>query len=79
MQKTITINGKPVGDEHPCLLVAEAGTTCNGDLTIAQELVAAAAENGFDAIKFQTIWPEQLSDKSKVYRYESADGPVEEA
>lgn len=78
MPNTIAIDGTPVGDDHPCFLVAEAGTTCNGDLTTAKELVAAAAEGGFAAIKFQTIWPEQLSDKSKVYRYETLHGPVEE-
>jgi N-acetylneuraminate synthase len=34
-------------------LIAEIGINHNGDLNIAQKLISAAAEAGFDAVKFQ--------------------------
>lgn len=50
-------------------LIAEAGINHNGDLSIAKKLIDAAAESGFDAIKFQkrTI--------DKVYTKEFLDSP----
>ncbi len=41
-------------------VVAEAGVNHNGSLSVAQELVEAAAEVGADAVKFQTFTPEKL-------------------
>lgn len=67
-----------IGKDYRCFLTAEAGTTCNGDMSMAKELVDAALEAGVDAIKFQTVDPEQISDKSTVYRYQTVDGWVEE-
>ena len=39
-------------------VIAEAGVNHNGDLARADEMIAAAAEAGADAIKFQTFVPE---------------------
>ena len=52
-------------------LIAEIGINHNGDMTIAKELIDAAANAGFDAVKFQkrTI--------DKVYTQEFLDGPRE--
>ena len=55
---TITIGSREVGAGRPCFVIAEAGINHNGDVKIAAELVAAAAEAGADAIKFQTHLPE---------------------
>jgi len=77
-KKKVLIGNREIGDGNKCFLVAEAGTTCNGDLNIAKELVDAANEGEFDAIKFQTIWPDQISDKSVMYRYETIGGHIEE-
>jgi sialic acid synthase SpsE len=55
---TIRIGSRVVGPGQPCLIVAEAGINHNGDLTLARELVDAAAETGADVIKFQTHFPE---------------------
>jgi N-acetylneuraminate synthase len=54
----ITIGTHDIGQGHPCFVIAEAGINHNGDLSIASELVDAAAEAGADAIKFQTHFPE---------------------
>jgi len=52
-------------------LIAEIGINHNGDLRIAKELIDAAADAGFDAVKFQkrTI--------DKVYTQEFLDAPRE--
>ncbi len=52
-------------------LIAEIGINHNGDLGIAKQLIDAAAEAGFDAVKFQkrTI--------DKVYTQEFLDAPRE--
>jgi sialic acid synthase SpsE len=54
----LTIAGRTIGAGRPCFVIAEAGINHNGDTSLAAELVAAAAEAGADAIKFQTHFPE---------------------
>jgi sialic acid synthase SpsE len=77
--RVISLGSKDVGGENPCFLAAEAGTTCNGNLSMAKELVDLAADAGFDAIKFQTIGPDaNLSDKTVVYHYRTVEGWAEE-
>jgi len=57
-ETTIDIGTRKVGAGQPCFVIAEAGINHNGDQALAAELVAAAAEAGADAIKFQTHFPE---------------------
>lgn len=77
-EKTVTIVDRKIGEGNRCFLIAEAGTTCNGEISIAKELIDVSAANGFDAVKFQTIWPEQISDRSITYRYKTLYGWQEE-
>lgn len=41
----ITIGQRELGAERPCFIIAEAGINHNGDVTLAAELVEAAAES----------------------------------
>ena len=52
------IGGRPIGDGHPCYVIAEIGINHNGDLDIAQRLIDVASEAGCDAVKFQKRTPE---------------------
>ncbi|MAO54805.1 MAG: N-acetylneuraminate synthase [Rhodospirillaceae bacterium] len=52
-------------------LIAEIGINHNGDLAIARKLIEAAADAGFDAVKFQKRTVEE------VYTKEYLDGPRE--
>ena len=51
--KQIEIAGRLVGDGQPCFVIAEAGVNHNGELDVARRLVAAAAAEEADAVKFQ--------------------------
>lgn len=64
----VQIGRRRIGAGHPCYLIAEVGTTCLGNVTMALDLVVAAAAAGMDAVKFQMIDPEQLSDPLVTYK-----------
>lgn len=51
--KGVVIGGRPVGDGHPCFVIAEAGSNHNGSLDQARRLIDVAAEAAADAVKFQ--------------------------
>jgi sialic acid synthase SpsE len=51
---------RPVGAGHPCLLIAELGTSHQGDLGAAKSLVDAAARSGADCIKFQLVYADEI-------------------
>ncbi|MFQ5960426.1 MAG: N-acetylneuraminate synthase family protein [Candidatus Methylomirabilales bacterium] len=59
MSREVWIGNRCVSDAHPVFVIAEAGINHNGDMVKARELVAAAAECGADAVKFQTHLPEK--------------------
>jgi sialic acid synthase SpsE len=66
-QRTISIGSRKLGRGQPCYLIAEVGTTSLGDIDMALRLVQAAADAGMDAVKFQLIDPEQVSDPTATY------------
>ena len=67
--RTVALDNKVIGPGHPCYLVAEVGTTSLGDMEKALKLVEAGVRAGVDAVKFQLIDPEQLSDPSVKFSF----------
>ena len=54
------IGKRKIGSEYPVFIVAEAGINHNGDIEIAKEMIESVSKSGCDAIKFQTLFPEEL-------------------
>lgn len=52
------------------LIIAEVGNNHEGDVNLAMDMIAAAAEGGADAVKFQTIKPEYLVNRSNKERFD---------
>jgi len=61
--KKVKIGSRLVGDEEPCLLIAEAGSNHNGSLEQAKKLIDVASESGSDVVKFQIFKAESLYSK----------------
>ena len=55
VKKVVNIADRPIGEGHPCFIIAEAGVNHNGSLDIARQLVDVAVKSGSDAVKFQTF------------------------
>ena len=60
MVSSLEIRGRKIGPGQPCFIIAEAGVNHNGDVSMASEMIRAAAAAGVDAVKFQTFVPEKL-------------------
>lgn len=58
MRKTISVDGRVIGDGNPSFLIAEIGINHNGDLQKALELMELCKTAGFDAVKFQKRDPD---------------------
>ena len=58
--RTIPIGEKSVGDNEPCMIVAEIGVNHNGNEELAKTLIKWAKKCGADAVKFQTWNTEEI-------------------
>jgi sialic acid synthase SpsE len=68
--RSTSIGGRPVGDGHPCYVIAEAGSNHNRHLDTALRLIEVAVEVGADAVKFQTYSGKSLySTKTPQFDY----------
>lgn len=65
-ERIFSINGRIIGPNEPCFVIAEAGVSHFGSLKNALALVDMAAKAGADAVKFQIFKTEKLiSSKSR--------------
>lgn len=60
--KNVSINGRNIGSDLPCYIIAEIGSNYNGDLDTAKKMIDIAKKHGVDAVKFQifkekTLYP----------------------
>jgi len=68
----LEIGSRKIGSGKPTFIIAEAGINHNGDMELAKQMVDEAAKCGVDAIKIQTLLPEELFSKklnSEIYDY----------
>jgi N-acetylneuraminate synthase len=55
---SIDFGARRIGKGHPTYVIAEIGINHNGSVSIARQLIDAAADAGCDAVKFQKRTPE---------------------
>jgi sialic acid synthase SpsE len=53
--KLIKFGEHKIGGDNPVFIIAEIGTSHDGDLEKAEKLIKAAAESGVDCVKFQYV------------------------
>ena len=75
MRTQVRIGRKIIGDGAPVFIIAEAGVTCNYDMTITKGLIDVVRDAGADAIKLIFWFPDEImSDTTIPYEYETVDG-----
>ena len=78
--KKIKMKNRFLGDGSPVFIVAEVGINHNGDIGLARECIAAAADAGADSVKFQNYRTEDfVSDRSLMFKYRSRGKEVVES
>ncbi len=73
--KSIKIGKRLVGEDQPCMIVAELSGNHNGDYNRAVEIIHAAKEAGADAVKLQTYTADTITiDCDKPWFMTPGDG-----
>jgi pseudaminic acid synthase len=73
--KTISINGRMIGEGCPCYIIAELSANHNQDIDKAKRLIEIAKECGADAVKTQTYTPETITLDCDNQYFRITDGP----
>src|ERR1700759_5694320 len=69
MANVISIAGQKIGQGAPCFVIAEIGINHGGDEALCAEMIDAAAKAGADAVKLQTVTPdESYHPETESYR-----------
>lgn len=68
MIKNIYIDGKAVGENQPCFIIAEVAQAHEGSLGTAYAFIDAISKTGADAVKFQTHIADAESTKTEPWR-----------
>lgn len=66
MTKGFSINGRPIGAEHPPYVIAEMSANHNGNIQTAYRIIEEAKKAGADAIKMQTYRPDTITIDSNL-------------
>lgn len=74
MKDFIEINGRRIGSDFPCYIVAEVSANHNGSFEQAVEIIKAAKQAGVDAIKLQTYTADTLTIRSDSEYFRIAGG-----
>lgn len=69
----IRINGKEIGDDSDCYVIAEIGHNHQGSLELAKRMITSAAECGANAVKLQKRNNSKLFTKSYYNRQYSSE------
>lgn len=76
MSRYVEINGRRVGADYPCYIVAELSANHGQDFDEALRLIDAAAEAGADAIKLQTYTPDTITLDSDLPHFRIDGGTL---
>ena len=60
MKSMISVGNRSIGAGNPCLVIAELGTSHQGELSIALRLIDDAVRSGADCVKFQLVHAEEI-------------------
>ena len=73
--KVVRFGHRPIGEGHPCFVIAEAGVNHNGDIELGRALIREAKEAGADAVKFQSYKAGKISTRTAPRYWVEPDDP----
>src|SRR5271166_2362948 len=78
--RALRVGTRLIGENQPCVIVAEIGINHNGDMNLAHRSIDAAADAGADSVKFQNYRTEDfISDRTLTHEYVSQGKAVVES